>query len=158
MPPGHPCLFPFSYFLRFVLSFCRPLFSPSFSFRFFVLWFSVCFLYRLLHFFFRFPALLGGGFCSFASVLHPPRAACEPASLRIPLVYCLFYFLAFLSFTCFIFLLFLPFFFDFDLDVVFFILSGSCVYYLLCLLGFGSCCVCVLHIKPLFLPVDIQHT
>ena len=53
-------------------------------------------------------------------------------------------------------------FFDFDLDVVCFILSCSSEYYLCCLLGFGFgfgfCCVCVLHIKPVFLPVDIQHT
>ena len=53
--------------------------------------------------------LLGGGFSFFVSVLHPPCAACEPASLRIPIVRCLF-FLALLISICFIFLLLLPYF------------------------------------------------
>ena len=57
------------------------------------------FLVSLSSLFFRFPALLGGGFCSFVSVLNLPCAACEPASLRIPLVCCLLSFLALLIFT-----------------------------------------------------------
>ena len=91
----------------------------------FVLSFSVCFLCRLVRFSFRFPAHLGGGFCPFFLVLQPPRAACEPACMRIPLVYCL---LAFLLFIYFIFFCSFPF-FDFDLDVVCSILSFSCAYY-----------------------------
>ena len=99
-------------FFRFSSSFFLCLlpfpFSPSFSCCLFVfsLSFFVCCSYRLLLFCFRFPALLGGGFCSFVSVLHPPCAAREPASLRIPFVCCLISFLVFLIFIYFIFLLF----------------------------------------------------
>ena len=80
-------LFPFFIFFFLSFSFCRSPFSPSFSCCLFVLSFSVCFLYRLL-LSFRFPTLLNGGFCYFVSVLNPPRAACEPASTRIPLACC----------------------------------------------------------------------
>ena len=129
---------------RFVCSFCRFLFISCITF------FAL---------FPPFPALLGGGFCFFfVSVLHPPSTACEPASLRIPLVCCLLSFLAFLrswfkkkkkilpcfsisSWTSFV---------------------SSClvlVVILYCVSSvFGFCCVCVLHIEPVFLPVDIQHT
>ena len=85
VPPGYPCLFPFFLYSSFFLSLLP---FPVFPFLF-VSSFSVGFLHRLLRFSFRFHALLGGGFCSFVSVLHPPRAACEPDSLRIPPVCCL---------------------------------------------------------------------
>ena len=85
---------PYSFFIVFFV-FPFPFAVPRFPlpFRFVVF---VCFLYRLLRFFFRFPALLVGGFCYFVSVLHPPCAACEPASLCIPRMCCLLSFLAFL--------------------------------------------------------------
>ena len=134
VPPVHPRLFPF--FLRFSFPFCRSPFSPSFSFCRFP--FVSC-----ITFAFRFPALLGGGFCSFVSVLNLPCAACEPASLRIPLVCCLLSFLA---------LLILFFYFSSLTPPIFlfrfgrrFILSCSCGYYLCRLLGFGLCCVCSSH-------------
>ena len=65
-------LFVFPFFIFFFSSFFSSAFrrSPcpipcSFFVRFcpFVLSFSVWFLYRLLRFYFRFPAFLGGGFC-----------------------------------------------------------------------------------------------
>ena len=92
--PGTLAFFPYCFFRRFSFPFCRSPFSPSFSFCCFsfVSWIAF-FVY-----FSRFPALLGGGFCSFVSVLHPPCAACEPASLRIPPVCCLLSFLALLIF------------------------------------------------------------
>ena len=65
-------------------------------------------------------------FCDFVSVLHPPRAACEPEVCVFPLR--AVFFLAFLLFVSSIFLVFLPF-SDFDLDIVCFILSFSCGYY-----------------------------
>ena len=94
MPLGHPCLstspsaylspisFPFSLFLFFSLFFLFP---------FAVLRFPVpfrLFVSRMLRVspsldFFRFPARLGGRLSSFVSVLHPPRAAFEPANRRI---------------------------------------------------------------------------
>ena len=94
----------------------------------FVLSFSVCFLYRLVRFSFRFPALLGG-LCSFVSVLHPPprclrarKSSCSPCVLSSFLLF--IYLFIYLFFSCF------PF-FDFDLDVVCFILSFYCRYYAL---------------------------
>ena len=98
---------PLAYFVPF---FFFPCFSSFFLFPFAVLRFPLafrfvvfrCFLFRLLRFSFCFPALLGGAFCSFVytfvSVLHTPRAACEPANLRIPLVCCLACFLALVYF------------------------------------------------------------
>ena len=108
--------------------------SPSFflfpSFCLFVSSFSVCFLYRLLRFSFRFPAFLGGGFC--CSVVSswrytPPRAPCEPEVCVFPLRAVFFLALLILTYSS-IFILFLAF-FDFDLDMVCFILSFSCEYY-----------------------------
>ena len=112
---------------------------------------SVCFLYRLLRFSFLFASSLlsfGGGFCfsvisSRRSYTPPPRAPCEPEACVRPLravslcvanVHHRFSFM-FSS------LFFLPF-FDFDLDIVCFIVSFACGYYdtwyiLCCLLGFG---------------------
>ena len=56
----------------------------------------------------------------------PPRAACEPASMRVPLACCL---LSCVVVDLFLFfLLFLPS-FDFDLDIVCFMLSFSCGHY-----------------------------
>ena len=55
-----------------------------------------------------------------------PRAPCEPEVCVFPLRAVSF--LALLMLTYFLFLLFLPF-FDFDLDIVCFILSFSCGYY-----------------------------
>ena len=77
VPPGYPCLFPFFLYSSFFLSLLP---FPVFPFLF-VSSFSVGFLHRLLRFSFRFHALLGGGFCSFVSVLHPSFVACEPATL-----------------------------------------------------------------------------
>ena len=110
------CLFP-----RFSSLFCRspcslswflfrsfcPFVLSLFLFRSFcpfVLSFSVCFLYRLLRFSFRFPAFLGGGSCY--SVISsrrytPPRAPCEPGVCAFPLR--AVFFLAFLMLTFFFF-------------------------------------------------------
>ena len=91
MPPGYRSL-PFSFFFFFFLRFSFPFLSFSVFHFLFVsfLSFSVCFLCHIVRLSFRFPALLGGGFCSFVSELHPPRAASEPASMRILLACCLF--------------------------------------------------------------------
>ena len=119
---------PFSFSLFFFV-FPSPFAVPRFPPFLFASPFSVCFLWRLLRFSFDSPALIGGGFCSFVSVLHPLRAACEPARLRVSLAYRLLSCLAFLVFIYFIFLLFLPCFFDFDFDAVRFMLSFFCGYY-----------------------------
>ena len=53
-------------------------------------------------------------FCYFVSVIHAPRAACEPSSLRIPLVCCLLAFLIFIIVCCLLaFLIFTSFYFIF---------------------------------------------
>ena len=102
------CTFFFSFFfLRFIFisPFCRSPCSPSPSLFFFrsfcpfVLSFSVCFLYRLLRFYFRIPAFLGGGFCY--SVISsrrytPPALLASLKYACFPLAYCL---LAFLMLT-----------------------------------------------------------
>ena len=122
VPPGHHCLFLFPFFLRFSFQFCRSPFPPSFSnyrFRFFVVSSSLFLSLR------RSPWWRILFFCLGAT--SPLR--CEPASLPIPLVCCLIYFIASLIFIYFSCLASL--FFYFDLDVVCFILSCSCVYYLL---------------------------
>ena len=120
MPPGHPCLFPFLFFSSFFLS---PLpFSVIpfllvfvFSFRCFPL--ASCI--SPSSFSFRFSSLLGGGFCNFVSVLHPPPRCLRPCKsayytcVLSPCVLALFYLLPF---------------FNIDLDVVCFILSFSCGY------------------------------
>ena len=86
--PGHTCLFPLPFFSSFLLF---PLAALRFPLLFRFWSFSVRFLYLLLPLSIRFlPALRGGGFCSFVSELHPPRAASEPASMRILLACCLF--------------------------------------------------------------------
>ena len=141
VPPVHPRLFPF--FLRFSFPFCRSPFSPSFSFCRFP--FVSC-----ITFAFRFPALLGGGFCSFVSVLHPPCAAREPASLRIPFVCCLISFLVFLIFIYFIFLLF--FFFSILIWTSF---VSSCLFLVGNIYAVSSVSVsvvCVLHKNLSFYP------
>ena len=66
-------------------------------------------------------------FCYFVLALHPPRAPCEPEVCVFPLRAVFFLALLMLTYLYF-FLLFLPF-FDFDLDIVCFILSFSCGYY-----------------------------
>ena len=158
VPPGHPwffLFFPFFFVFPFPF-FCRSSFPSSFSFCLFVLSFFVCFSYRLLRFFFRFSALLSGEFCYFVSALHPPCAACEPANLRIPLVRCILSFLALLVFIYFIFFSSFP---------IFRFRFGCCLFHpalFLWVLFMMSprfwFMLCVLHIKPAFLPVDIQHT
>lgn len=79
--------------------------SSSFVYSLFSFFFRSPLLYRLFVFYVAVAVvvvlrflylLLGGGFLSFISVLHPQCAACEPASLRI--IFC-FPFLAFL-FLC----------------------------------------------------------
>ena len=133
-----------TYRLGFSFPFCGCPFSPSVSFCLFVLSFYVCFfLYRRIPFFLLWlpcSPLLGGGFYSSVSALQPPRAPCERASLRIPLVcrllscvlaFYLFYFSSLPSFP----------FSAFDLDVVCFI-PGS-VFSLVGIIrlrGFGLCC------------------
>ena len=90
MPPT--CLFPFFlFFCRFSFPFYRCPFSPSFSFS----RFRSFLVLSPPSLSFRFPTLLGGGLCYFVSVLHPPRAACEPANLRISPVWCIHSFLLF---------------------------------------------------------------
>ena len=133
--------FPFSFFLfpSFFFVFLSLLPSSVFSFPFvllFVLSFSVCLLYRLLRFSFRFPALLGGGFCHFVSVLPPPALRASLQVCVFPL--CAAFFLAFLLFIYFIFLLFLPFFRFWTSFVSSFFLVW--VLYEYCLLGFGVGC------------------
>ena len=135
VPLGHPCLstspsaylspisFPFSLFLFFSLFFLFP---------FAVLRFPVpfrLFVSRMLRVspsldFFRFPARLGGRLSSFVSVLHPPRAAFEPANRRIILACASFL-------ACYVFMFFfssLPFSISIWTSFVF-ILSFSCGYY-----------------------------
>ena len=94
----------------------------------FVLSLPVWFLYRLLRFYFPFPALLGGGFCYsvISSRRYPPPAllaslgyAYPPCVLSSFLRWC---------WLIFFFLLSLPV-FDFDLDIVYFHLFFSCGYY-----------------------------
>ena len=86
----------FPFLFRFVFSYCR---------------FSVCFLYLVLRFSFRFHAFLGDGFC-YAVISSwcctSPRAPCEPEVCAFPLlaVFCL----AFLVLNYFVFVLFLSFF------------------------------------------------
>ena len=90
--------FSFSFFLFFSIPFfVFPLFFLSFSvfplFLFrsycpFVLSFSVCFLYRLLRFFFSVPCFPWWQILLFsysASALHPTRAPCEPQVCVFPL-------------------------------------------------------------------------
>ena len=145
------------FLLRFFLSILR--FPTSYSFCLFVLSFSVCFLYHLIRFSFRFPALLGGGSFSSVSVLRtPPQRCLRACKYAYPPCVLSSWVLRLASYSLLIFSS-LRSLFRFDLDVVCLILSCSCGYYLCCLLGFGLCCVCVLHIKtPVFLPVDTQHT
>ena len=87
--------FPFFSFFVFLLSFCRsPCLIPcSFFVRFcpFVLSFSVWYLYRLLRFYFRFPAFLGDGFCYsvVSSRRYTPPRSLRAWSMRIPLAFCL---------------------------------------------------------------------
>ena len=102
MPPVHPCpsrdpsayvshcsLF-FAFFLFFFplcfVPFCSCSLLPFSVFLFLFVFFSS-------HFFASLLSLVGGGLCLFVSVLHPPRAACEPANLRTPS--CVFFFLDF---------------------------------------------------------------
>ena len=91
---------------------------------------SACFLYRL-KFAFLFTSLLSlvvdSVFLLFRLDATPtPRAPCEPDVCVFPLR--AVFFIAFLLLICFLLLLFLPF-FDFDLDIVCFMLSFSCEYY-----------------------------
>ena len=147
--PGHPCRFPllspffsflffsFLFFLRFFSLLSVVLRVPClvpFSFVCpFVLSFSVWLLYRLLRFYFRFPAfplwriLL---FCYFVSALHPPRAPCEPEVGVFPLRAVFFsFFLALLMLT-YLQICSLPSLFRFQFGQrFFFILSFSCGYY-----------------------------
>ena len=128
----------FPFFVFYPSPFCR---SPcpipsSFFARFcpFVLSFSVWFLYRLLRFYFRFPAFLCGGFCCsvISSRRYTPPALL--ASLKYTYSPCMLsYFLSETSCVADIglslfFLIFHPF-FDFDFDIACFILSFSCGYY-----------------------------
>ena len=130
------CFSVFSFFVRFSSPFCRSPRSTSFFARFVFssCRFSVCFLYRLPRFSFRFPVFLGGGFCY--SVISSWRYTTPAILARLTYTYeyspcvlssllrssCWLSFFFFFSF---------PFFdlFDFDLDIVCFILSFSCGYY-----------------------------
>ena len=89
VPPGHPCRFSFPFFFFFLSTFFLLLLSFSvsvfpFLFRFFclfVLSFFRLFLASPSSLFFSLPCSLWWRillFCYFVSVLHPPRAACEP--------------------------------------------------------------------------------
>ena len=98
---------PFSSSLSSFLLF--PLAALCFPLPFRFLSFSVCFLY-LLPFSFRFfPALLGCGFCSFVSVLHPPQRCLRSCNSAYVCPLCAVLFLAFLFLIYFVYLLF-PFF------------------------------------------------
>ena len=118
-------LFGFSF--RFFRSPCSPSLILFRSFCPFVLSFSVCFLYRLLRFSSCFPAFLDGGL--YYSVISSRRYTAlrflRASSMCTPLALCLLS--CVLDVDFFFFLLFLPF-FDFDLDIVCFILSFSCGY------------------------------
>ena len=87
VPPGHPCRYPFSFFVfsfpfsvfplpvRFVFSFCR------FPFVSCITLFAFLFASLL--------SLVADHFLLSRCYVHPPSAACEPASMRIPLACCL---------------------------------------------------------------------
>ena len=135
MRPGHPCLFflfPFS--PSFSFPFCRSSISPTLPLCLFVLSFFVCFLYRLLRFF-CFASLLS----LVADYVLLSRCYIPPAMLVSQSAYSPYVLPAF--FSCVVaFYLFniysLPsLFFDFDLDVVCFILSCSCGYQVLSVLS-----------------------
>ena len=105
----------------------------------FVLSLPVWFLYRLLRFYFPFPALLGGGFCY--SVISsrrytPPQRSWWASRMRIPLACCL---LACVADVDFFFFSSLPALTRFRFGHRLF---SSCffLWVLCCLLGFGSCC------------------
>ena len=153
MPLGHPCLFPFFFFSSFFLSLLS---FTAFPFLF-VLSFFVRLLYRLLRFFYASLLSLVADSVLLSRCYILPALLASLQVCVFPL--CVVFFLFLRCWFLFFYFYSLPsLFFYFDLDVVCFILSCSCGYYLCCLLGFGFCCVCVLHIKPVFLPVDIQHT
>ena len=100
---------PFPLPFRFVFSCCRFPFVSCITFSAFS---------------FGFPALLVGGLSSFfLGATPPPRAACEPASMRMPLACCL------LAFLLFIYLFFFSCPLCFRLDVVCFTLSFPCGYH-----------------------------
>ena len=155
IPPGHPCLFPFSFFSSFFL--CLLPF-PVFRFLF-VLSFSVCFLYRLIRFYFRFPALLGGWLCYFVSVLRTPPLRCLRAYMP---AYSPCVLLAFLAFViCIVILFFLSCFPFFSVSIWTSFVS-SCLVLVGIIYSVSSVSISsvfVIHIKkPVFLPIDIQHT
>ena len=143
--------FPFSLFpFFFVFPFPFAIARFPFPFRFAVF---RLFLVSPSSLVFRFPALLGGGFCYFVSVLHSPCTACAPASLRITLVCCLIYFLELLIFSFLFFFSPLPILrFRFGRRLFHPVLFLRVLFMLLSPRGF--CC----DIKPVFLPVDIQRT
>ena len=134
MPPGYPCRFPFpfsfllffSLFLRFSTPFCRsPCFPSLFVFRSFYISSGrfPFFLALPSSPFFRFPALLGGGFCYsvLSSWSYTPLAILSSLTFVYSLACCLLYCVLDVDIFYFFFSSF-PF-FDFDLDIGFFILS-----------------------------------
>ena len=96
---------------------------------------QLCFLYRLVRFFFSLPCFPSWRillFCYFVSALHPPPRSLRAWSMRIPLACCLF--------SCVV---------DVDLSIFSSLPSlfrfrmghrlSSCIF-LACLLGFDFCC------------------
>ena len=150
MPPGHPCLFYFSFFFVFPFPFGVP------GVLLFVLYFFVCSLNHLIRLF----SLLCSSWWRIASFClgSTPPLRCLRACKSAYSLCVLSFFLEFL-----ILILFLFFFSSFPLfrfrfgRRLFHPVLFLWVLYLCCLLGFGFCSVCVLHIKPVFLPVDIQN-
>ena len=87
--------FLFSSYSSFSFPFCRSPLSPFFSFCLFPFVSCVAFLFVSMLYLGADPVLL-------SRCYTPPRATCEPASLRIPLVCCLLSFCRVLGF-CFVF-------------------------------------------------------
>ena len=126
MPPGHPCRFPFPFPLFFF--FVYPLLFVvlrTCSFSPFVLSFSVCFLYRLLRFSSRFPALRGGDYFILSRCYTPPPRCLRACKSVYSSCVVSSFFSCVLDFYLFHFSSLLSLFFDFDLDVVCFILIPS---------------------------------
>ena len=119
VPPGNPCLSPSPFLLIFPFLFALLRFPLPFSFCCFSFVSCVAFF----AFLFRCLALLGGGFFSFVSVLHPPPALL--ASLHI----CIFPLCA----------VFLAYFFRFRFGRRLFH-PVFLMWVLCCLLGFDFCC------------------
>ena len=137
VPPGHPCHFPlpfpfFLFFRSFPLFFLSFLSFSVFPFLVFVIVLSFSLVFRLFFvsfFAFLFASLLplvaDSDILLFRLDTTPPPRSLRAWSMRTPLACCLLS--SFLRFWCRLTIFFLPFlpFFDFDLDIVCFILSFS---------------------------------